>query len=108
VADEQKIEPSQQNTLVDILIRIELRNAPDDSVYDVLQAGMLGRQWLVTLTTTEGEVFPLPFATYSGASEDPLGDVADQIHDWIVDEVWADGALVLVTELTGWFLAGDM
>ena len=107
---EQKteIEQGEQKTLVDILIRIELRNGPDERVYDALQAGMLARQWLVTLTTTDGEVFPLPFATYSGASEEPLGDVADQIHDWIVDEVWAEGALVLVTELTGWFLAGDM
>jgi hypothetical protein len=105
---EQKTEQGEQKTLVDILIRIELRNGPDDTVYEALQEGMLARQWLTTLTTMAGDVFPLPFATYSGVSEDSLEEIADQIHDWVVDEVWAEGALVLVTELTGWFLAGDM
>jgi hypothetical protein len=94
--------------VVDILIHIELRNGPDESVYDALQVGMQARHWISTLTTTEGEVFPLPFATFSGSAEDSLEVVADQIHAWIVDTIWPQGGLVLVTELANWYLAGDM
>jgi hypothetical protein len=69
---------------------------------------MQGKQWLTTLTTSDGQLFPLPDATFSGAAADPLDAVANEIHAGIVNEVWADGALVLVTELSGWYLAGEL
>lgn len=98
----------EQETMVDILIRIELANGADGSVYDALLGWMQEKQWLTTLTTSDGEVFPLPDATFSGSVVDPLNEVANQIHDGIVNEVWGDGALVLVTELSGWYLAGEL
>jgi hypothetical protein len=119
VADEQvkpseqvvETEPSDraaQETFVDILIRIELANEPDGGVYEALEEWMQAKQWLTTLTASNGQVFPLPDATFSGSVVDPLDEVANEIHAGIVNEVWSDGALVLVTELSGWYLAGEL
>ncbi len=103
-ADEQ----AKPETFVDILIRVELANGPDGSVYEGLQGWMQAKQWLTTLTTSDGQVLPLPYSTFRGAAADPLEVVANEIHAGIVNEVWPDGGLVLITELSGWFLTGEL
>lgn len=69
---------------------------------------MQEKEWLTTLTTADGQVFPLPYSTFSGAVVDSLEVVANEIHAGIVSEVWPEGGIVLITELSGWFLTGEL
>jgi hypothetical protein len=100
--------PTSQNPLVDILVQVELLGEPDDTAYAALHGGMTARDWLTTLVTDDGQTLPLPGGTYSGQTSEAFSDLSQSLHDWVVSAVWAEGAVVLVTELAGWSLAGDL
>jgi hypothetical protein len=97
--------PPQQ--MIDALIRIDLLGMPDDTVYTALQSGLAARRWITTLTADDGQLLPLPSGTYSGRTSESVDDLSQKIHDWIMREIWGQGALVLVNELAAWSIAGD-
>ncbi len=93
--------------MIDVVIHIELRGMAEENVYAELHQGMLARKWLTSLTTDDNQNLPLPDLTYSGQTEETVASVSQTLHDWIVADIWDDGATVLVTELTAWSISGD-
>jgi hypothetical protein len=99
--------PAEPKQMVDVLLRIDLLGMPDETVFAALYGGLTARKWLTTLTTDDGQLLPLPSATYSGQTEDSVSVLSQDIHDWIVAEIWEEGAIVLVNELAAWSIAGN-
>jgi hypothetical protein len=98
--------PVDQPT-IDLLLRIELFGMPDDPVFAALHGGLTAQNWLTTLTTDDGQLLPLPGLTYSKETDESISELAQTIHDWIVAQIWEEGAIVLVTELASWSIAGN-
>jgi hypothetical protein len=99
--------PAEPEQLLDILVRIDLLGMPDDTVFAALHGGMTAQKFLTTLTTDDGQLLALPGQTYSGQTEVAVFDLSQDICDWIVKDIWEEGAIVLVTELASWSIAGN-
>jgi hypothetical protein len=99
--------PAEPKEMIDILVRVDLLGMPDESVFAALHGGMTAQKWLTTLTTDDGQLLPLPGETFSKRTDESISDLSQQIHDWIVAEIWEEGAIVLVNELASWSIAGN-
>jgi hypothetical protein len=85
------------------IIRIELRGQPNGEVYKQLHSFMVDQnKWETSIIGNTGTTMILPSATYSGGNDIDALQLAIKLRDSIVQNIWSEGARVLVIDWAAW------